>query len=225
MMYERAIGRYEIQKSNWLKRVVRPDSVVVDVGANNGYFSLMAAAIVVDGSVLACEPIRENCQLLERSIEVNGFGNVLRCEQVAVSDVEAEVPMYLSRYSGLHSMCENNNFRSGATRMIRTETLDDIAVRAGIDRIDVLKIDVEGAELAVLRGAARILQQSPDCHIAVDIHPHLNVYPRDVVDFLEEIGFTCRLPNGQEVADENEFKELFAYRGTSEVYVARDGGW
>ncbi len=137
-------------------RALRPGMVAVDVGANVGCFTMLASRLVGDdGLVIAIEPVEANFACLERTIEENGLRNV-RTVRAAVGDHNGEVRLSLSEQSGQHS----GVFKRGDTyATVPSRTLDSIVADLGLDHVDFVKVDVEGMEPQVLRGAAGTIQK------------------------------------------------------------------
>jgi len=127
--------------------------IVIDVGAHVGTFTVNAAKLVGDkGLVVAIEPEPSNLALLQRNIDSQNLNNV-KVIRKAVWDKAAKLWLYLSKHSGLHSLC----YASGDRVEVEAESLDNIVSKLGLSQVDFVKIDVEGAEIEVLKGAERIL--------------------------------------------------------------------
>jgi len=132
----------------------------VDVGANIGHHALIAASRVGGrGAIHAFEPAPAMFEALRRNMNLNSCRNV-SCNNCALGDQAGLAQFYLSDIS--HS-CANSLGRTvhvtGRQVSVSVRTLDDYSVAAAINRLDVLKVDVEGAELMVLRGAERTIRQ------------------------------------------------------------------
>lgn len=138
--------------------LVSPSDIVVDIGANYGMYALSAGKRLGEhGRVLAFEPDIRSVRLLERNIQQNKLTSKIACVQVCLGGEDAETEFYAtseSSFSGLY-----NNSRSDVLETLRIpiRTLDSQLREAGIDCIDLIKIDVEGAEPEVLRGAVDVL--------------------------------------------------------------------
>jgi FkbM family methyltransferase len=136
----------------------------IDVGADIGYYSLKAAPIVeAQGHVIAIEP---NPQSIER-LRVNLAASkpkVVTVAPVACSDTEAMLNLYAAPdvNTGETSLSSANASQIGAvthTYKVRARPLDDIVRESGVARVDAIKIDVEGAEYLVLKGAQQTLDR------------------------------------------------------------------
>jgi FkbM family methyltransferase len=152
-----------------LTRRFRPKSgdVVIDVGANVGGYALRAA--LVARSVIAIEPEPSNYAQLVRNIRVNRLTNITAL-LVALSDQSGVGALRLASHSGRHSLEGlGAGEATGDTVRVQLLTLDEIVDSAQIERIDWLKIDVEGHELSVLRGGPRALTVTEQLMLEFDI--------------------------------------------------------
>ncbi|MBL8058392.1 MAG: FkbM family methyltransferase [Anaerolineales bacterium] len=157
------VGVFEPAEQAFVRQTLRPGDLVLDVGANYGLFTLLAARRVGPaGRVYAFEPsARERAGLL-KNIAANGLTNVTVLEQ-AVADRPGLAQLAVARDGGLNALARNAHPEQAVTHWqpVSVTTLDDFVAGAGLPRVDFLKIDVEGAEALVLRGAARLLAQTP----------------------------------------------------------------
>ena len=143
------IDRYEPGVSDCLRRLLQPGMVFCDVGANFGVFVLLGSRLVgPSGRVFAFEPVPSNRDVLERNIARNGARNVVISGD-AVSDRNGTIRIFLSHYAGCHSTSSEPLNYAGEFLDVGVVRLDEVEM---IEKIDVLKIDVEGAELEVLSG-------------------------------------------------------------------------
>lgn len=154
-----AVGKHIIEKKTHephvtevMRSVLRPGMTVLDIGANIGYFTLLARSIIgAAGRVYAFEPDPRNCTMLQLSLAANGFENV-EVFPFALAD-SARLFIYDTQGSnGTITPFDGDVARWSSRTVIRSVALDDVLT---MERCDVLKIDVEGAEALALRGAAR----------------------------------------------------------------------
>jgi FkbM family methyltransferase len=153
-----------------LQRTLRPGMVAVDVGSNIGFHTLlMARCVGPSGRVHALEPEPRNFGLLARAVEGAGYQHV-RLHQVAAADAVGRGPLYVAgAHRGDHRLMPASEPRPRV--MVATVTLD--ALLAGEDRVDLVKIDVQGAEVAVLAGLERTLERHRDLRILCECSPDL----------------------------------------------------
>jgi len=140
-----------------MRRLLKPGMVFVDVGASIGYLSMVAAhAVGVQGKVICFEPDPYNCKLLYLSAKINGFANV-EIYPLAVADKSRNVIFDSMQGNGVISNFDVNLESTPMRFVVRTLPLDQIL--RDEESIHVLKMDVEGAEYMVLRGAANTLKR------------------------------------------------------------------
>ena len=158
-----ALGQqFEPDVCEVFRKVVKSGHVVFDVGANIGQFTLLAAKRVgASGSVHAFEPAPEEYRKLGANVSLNGFSNVV-VNHVAICDRVGEAVLRtagpgLGLYNSLGTPLTSSLIGHIS---VPCTTLDCYVEAGGVLRVDLLKVDVEGAELGVLRGAARLLSQS-----------------------------------------------------------------
>lgn len=195
-MVQRALGAYEPAKYQMIRRHLRPGMTFVDVGANKGDFTLMAARLVGEsGTVISIEPEPENHSMLQRSIELNGYANI-KVLQVALSDRDGIADLRIGATSGAHTLAPE--FNGVRTVSISTRTLDGVVAEQRLRSVDMIKIDVQGLELAVLRGASQTLLANPSVILLLDLPKQIEKR-RAIGEYLAQFGFTY-FPDGDERA-------------------------
>jgi len=193
-------GRYERNEQDFMRLVVRTGSHVVDIGAHIGFHTRFLAGLVgTDGFVTAFEPLAEHVAELARDIAHEELQQRVRIVPAAVADVSGTRTMIVAA-PGLAPanacFCDDEPLVSdGYTvmRQVPVVTLDDEVGRP----VAFLKIDAEGAEALVLRGARRLLTDHHPVVLA-DLHPHLMKHldltaPEALIREMAEIGYECRL--------------------------------
>ncbi|MCZ2809372.1 MAG: FkbM family methyltransferase [Candidatus Bathyarchaeota archaeon] len=163
-------GFYEKYETEFFKKLIRKDMVVVDIGANIGYYTLLAARLAgEEGKVFAFEPEPYNYRLLCKNIEVNGYRNVIP-KQKAVFSKTGKMKLFLdTRNLGGHSLSEANVDR-GASITIEATSLDDFFKNTNY-KIDVIKMDVQGSEMGVLEGMTNTINQNDSVKIITEFWP------------------------------------------------------
>ena len=158
-------GSHEPAMTRWLMDSLElaDDDVVIDIGANIGWYSLLAARLAGDKhvTVIGFEPDPVNFSLLEQNVAGNGAATV-RCERLALADTNgaATLHQHSNANRGRHSLLPINAV--GSTE-IATRRLDDYWTENGFGtRVPrLIKIDIEGFELIALRGAHEVLRRCP----------------------------------------------------------------
>jgi len=198
---------YEPDVWDSIMSAVRPGDVVVDVGAHIGLYTIaIASRLGSDGQIYAFEPDPYNLQLLRRHVELNGVGARASVFPYAVSDRDG----LLSFVGGRHSQSHAELAPSESSTQVPTVTLD---ATFPSERVDLLKIDVEGFEVHVLRGATNLLgdaRRGPRT-IFIEVHPYaweqFRVSSASLLDLLESYRYRVFDLAG------NEIKDIVAYGG------------
>ena len=148
------VGSYEWHKRKLFERTVRPGHVVFDVGANVGFYTLLASELVGrSGRVVAFEPVERNLRFLRTHLALNRVRNV-----TVIAAALWDRPG-LAAFDTGPDTSQGRVTEKGA-ETVRTVTLDDLWRSGEIPAPDVVKMDIEGAELHALRGATQMLTQS-----------------------------------------------------------------
>ena len=209
-------GCWEPYETQLMTSLLRPGMTVIDVGAHVGYHSLLAAkAVGSTGRVISFEPSPGNFALLTENISLNKLSKIIRAENAAVADYSGELELYLSSYNtGDHRIYSTQSddddiFNAGAHRQsvrVAVLNLDDYLSEHGISRVDLVKIDVQGAEMGVLAGMKKTLLSNPHLLLFTEFWPHglrrFGVEPQSLLHFLvDEIGLSLFhiLPDEQRV--------------------------
>lgn len=150
------LHRYEQRDSRALEALIRPTDRCVDIGANVGYFTTLLARRASRGSVVAFEPIPLNHALLCASLQLNGYDHA-RAVCGAVGDRDGSVPFIEAVDGAYSSLVDTGRSKASIHRQVAMCKLDTHWTALGRDAIDVVKVDVEGAEGIVLEGASQLL--------------------------------------------------------------------
>ncbi|WP_031519800.1 FkbM family methyltransferase [Streptomyces sp. NRRL F-5123] len=179
-------GVWEPRMTRWLQRRLKPGDTFVDVGANIGYFSVLASGLVGPrGRVVAIEASQDFTRRLAQNAALNGCDNI-RVAQTAVSDRQQTLTFVLSSSAnmGANSIVPWDG-PVESTFEIEAFPLPDVLEAEEIATARVIKIDVEGAEGSVVRGMAPLLNRlRPDAEITVEVTPDRMEQLGDSVDEL-----------------------------------------
>ncbi len=165
-----------------LQQHLRPGMTAVDVGGNIGYYALLESRLVgPTGKVIAIEPVPQNVDQLRRNVNANGRTNI-EVHQLAIADRNGTLPMYLSARSNWHSLLPTPSSR---ICMVPVSTLDDFIASAAPDSVDLIRMDVEGYEIEIIKGMRQVLgQYNP--YLLVELHPDV-VGPDAIVEYLRTL--------------------------------------
>jgi FkbM family methyltransferase len=170
--------------------------VFVDVGGNKGDFSLIGARVMHDrGTVLCVEPEPGNVHWINRSVTRNRYTSV-EVLPVALAATSGTATLHLGEKSGWHSLMTTDGVAVTGEVEVPTARLDDVLGERGLERVDVIKIDVEGAENQVLDGATNAFSGSHPMTVLLDLHPGRGVDPVATCQRLVDWGFTLQEPVG-----------------------------
>jgi FkbM family methyltransferase len=179
-------GFYELIELDLFERLAAASRHVVDVGANIGIFACLGASrLPAGGRLTAFEPVPSNLELLQRNLAQNGVSERVTLEPVAVGEAAGETVIHLAAESGNHSLAAQVTGDRGASLPVRVTTLDEHF--AGDPSVDLLKIDVEGFDGYVLRGAARLIREQQPTLLVEFVPTHLRKAGFPAEEFLDTV--------------------------------------
>ena len=169
--HELLFGEFETMERRFVRRLLRRDMTVVDVGAHHGLYTLLASKSVGwHGRVVAIEPSPRERVRLEKHLRLNRSSNVELIPCAAGEDPgEAELYVVDRFEDGCNSLRPPATPEPVRTQRVKVRRVDDILAELGISRVDFLKLDAEGAELSVLYGATKLLNRSPRPAMLVEV--------------------------------------------------------
>jgi FkbM family methyltransferase len=189
-------GNFEERERRFVERFLVPGMVALDIGAHNGFYTMLAARRVGEsGLVIAFEPSPRERKRLLRHLRINRLSANVVVSDLALDRSQGEDTLFVveGRDTGCNSL--RPPVVDGPTRAMKIQktSLDSFLRERGILKVDLIKMDVEGAELGVLQGAAELLGRQPRPVIMVELadnrssswgHPASAVY-----DHLAERGY------------------------------------
>ena len=153
---------FELLERKFVNHFLRPGDIFVDVGANVGLFTLIAAKLVgKKGSVYAFEPCSITHNRLQSNVKLNKFSNV-NCHQIALSDRNCKQDMVLSLdgFDAWNSLAKPTAGEAFSSEVINTMRWDDFVIQHNLQgKVTLMKIDVEGWETFVLAGGTQTLSR------------------------------------------------------------------
>ncbi len=188
--HELIYNEFERMETGFVKRLLRRDMTVVDAGAHHGLYTLLASKQVGwSGKVIAVEPSPRECKRLEKHLRVNRCSNT-ELVSCALGEDNGEADLYL--VDGFQDWC--NSLRPPEvdepirTVRVPVRRLDDVLGELGVFKVDLIKLDVEGAELSVLYGAMKLLHARSRPAILAEVQD-IRTRPwgyaaRDILQFL-----------------------------------------
>ena len=178
-------GELEPGVRRLIERLVKPGMTFVDIGANIGMHTVVAGKIMQGrGRIVAFEPLPATAAMLNENIWNNGLSGLCEVHVSALADSSGERTLFLGKTSGHHSLFPLEEADSGKDHVaVRVETLDEVL--SAETHVDLIKIDAEGAELEIIRGASEILRSNPQILMIVEFGAsHLQRVGRSVAEWL-----------------------------------------
>ncbi len=192
------LGTYEAQMQEVFAQTIRPSSVVFDLGANAGFYSMLAAHLTgPSGQVLSFEPLPDNRDKILHHIAINNFTN-WRVIPFAVSDKIETASFVIGAH---HSMGSLIGDKSGRTITVQVTNLDSLCFEQGFPIPNCIKIDIEGAEVKALNGAARVLSTARPTII---LSTHSQALQEESRSILEDKGYIVRSLNQKNISTSDE---------------------
>jgi FkbM family methyltransferase len=183
-LFWRGTHYYEPITSLVLRELARPGVTFIDVGANIGFYSLLLSLCEPQLKVIAFEPNPKNYRLLKANVSVNDLLRV-KCEPLALSDADGPGLLHLSASDMSASLHADFDFHPTKTVEVETTTLDNYLARNKMECPLVIKLDAEGHEESVLKGARETLDSlRPDIITEVALN-----YGSETTALLREAGY------------------------------------
>lgn len=196
-IHEYIFQPYEPYTTELFVRALKPGSVVLDIGAQFGYYSLLAAKILGrTGRVFAFEPIPTNFKILKQNLRINGYDDIVQPVQKAVGDRHKVVTFFLYRDSDSHGMFRHPQAAVKEKISVECITIDEFL---GGQPVDVIKMDIEGNEPYALEGMKQTIARSPNLILFAEFAPFFlrraGVEPKDYLAQLKNFGFDIKAIN------------------------------
>lgn len=186
---------FEPYTTELFEQAIKPGSKVLDIGAQFGYFSLIAAKQSgQEGRVYAFEPAPANFRLLDRNIQMNGYTDIIHAVQKGVGNRQTTETLFLYESSDSHGMFRQPSASVKETISIECITIDEFL---GGQPVDVIKIDIEGNEPYALEGMKQTISKNDNIIMFVEFAPaflrRAGVKPEDYLAQIRGLGFDVQL--------------------------------
>lgn len=189
LMAPLSIGIYETEIQEIFKEFLRPGMTMIDVGANIGCHTLLAARMVgPQGHVYAFEPVPSLAALLRKNVEVNGYSDRVTIIPKAVTDKSQQVRIFLD----MESPASSNMFEishKDAFEDAESVSLDEFFSKKAWPPIHFVKMDIEGAEKLALDGMRELSRRNPELILVVEVNPKC-FSVEEIVEALRACGFS-----------------------------------
>jgi FkbM family methyltransferase len=187
-------GEYEPEMRRTLERFLAPGCVFVDIGANEGYFSVMGRKLVGgNGKVVAVEPQSRLLPILQENFRLNGV-TAIQLVHGAVSNAPGKARLHISpdTNTGSSSLDQSTSY-SLPTEQTEVMTMAELFSRQGVDRADLVKMDIEGFEYEAILGSRELFSAGRIKAFALELHPprieRRGLKVADITSFLTEAGY------------------------------------
>lgn len=183
-------GTFETGTTEAFGRILRQDDVIFDIGANLGWYTILASKLAPKGECHAFEPVPFIFKKMQRNCEINNLSNTIHFRNIALGDEDGkEVVIYTFKglYHGHSSLStlERSDYTESRTPMT---TLDKYIADNNVGRLDFIKMDTEGAELKVLSGAKQLLRRENPPTWIIELNEETSASfghsPTEVLDFI-----------------------------------------
>ena len=200
------LGYYEYGLTNLIRRTLQPGHTFIDIGAHVGYYTVMAGTLVgAGGSVHSFEPIPEIYSRLQENVALNRLNNV-RANEAAICDKDGDLEIFLPKAgnTGTGSIVRQPNSSETSIRC-PAMTLDSYVRREAIERIRLIKLDIEGGELCALHGMKGLLSspQPPDviCEAVPVLLERAGTTCEEILRFMDQLGYRARIITDKRLVD------------------------
>ncbi len=192
-------GSYEKTQTEFFLNLLKKGSTFLDIGANSGYYTIIASKLVGEnGHVYAIEPDPKNIALLKENILINDCRNVTVIEKAL--DIKSGFTHF--NFEKFNRGESSISLKKGKTK-VATISLDDLVQTLKVKKIDVINMDIEGAEIATLKGGMKTLSSSSNICLFIEYNPasirRLGYQERELLKQLKTLGFTI-----DKIIDERE---------------------
>jgi len=180
--------------TDFIKKFISKDEIVIDIGANIGYYALLESQLANKGRIYAVEPIPSNINLLNRNIELNDYKNI-SVFQFAIGDDKADkAKMYVYDKCNWCSFIRDPSGNIIDEIEVTTMTLDRFVEFYVCQYPTFIRMDVEGYEYQIIKGASKILEKNKPLKLCIELHSHL--MPREnmeeLINILKQSDFKVR---------------------------------
>ena len=218
-------GYWESWLTQCLARIIHPGSVCIDVGANFGYYTLMMSELCgIEGRTISVEPNPELCNCLKLSQCIHGWP--FEIIEAALSNKKGSTALIVpAAYPGNASITSAHTPENGKTSKIRVRTLtvDDLVQELNLNKVDVIKIDVEGVEPLVIEGMQHTIASNPGLQIVMEYSPFIYQDVKKFTDYLFSEFIVHRIKDVDEmtILNESSIPELCRLKDHTDLYLQR----
>lgn len=206
-------GYFEDNETAFLQKKIKESWTVLDIGANFGWYSVQFSKMVgAGGQVHSFEPVPEAFSELEQNVKLNGCGKNVFLNNSAAGKNDGRIDLYVPEELGTAFTSEHNHGKKVEAELVK---IDTYVAKKGIQRIDLIKADVEGGEMNVLLGAKKTIEaHHPDLFLEVyeDYTAKFGYKPANLFNLLVDMGYSIfNLERSGELKKLEDFEVLPSY--------------
>lgn len=185
------LGEYEPAITNVIKKIVKPGDVCFDIGGNIGWFTTLLQTLVGEkGEVHSFEPVPPTFKVLEENVKSNINSKAVRLNNFALGERKDEMNLHI--FDDLpdgHASMSNFGKSDFTAYKCKVETVNSYLQENEIDNVKFVKVDIEGAELTMLKGATGFFKQEIppifEIEMALDTTKGFGYLPNDIIEFIK----------------------------------------
>lgn len=222
---------YERSDSEIIYKLINKDSVVFDIGANIGWYSIHIAKMLESGKIYAFEPLPDTYRQLKENTSLNDAGNI-ELYDIALTDKKQVLTFYYSPANTVSSSSRNiMEIEDAVTIDCQASTIDDFVSENNITKLDFIKCDVEGAELFVYKGGTKTFTELKPIIFTEMLRKwaaKFDYHPNDIVKLFAGLDYKCfvirsgELSELKEVTDETmETNFVFLHKEKHQQEISR----
>lgn len=183
----------EFFSTDFFKVIIKNGMNIIDIGSNIGYYALLESRLISEGHVYAIEPVPENFYLLNKNIRINNFKNITTFN-FAIGDLNGSIEMFIYDRCNWSSVKPNPEGSLLKTIKVPIVTLDKFLELYSIRNPHFIRMDVEGYEFNILKGAQKTLKNVKPLIICIEMHPHLmsENETKECLNLLKSNGFNVK---------------------------------
>ena len=200
---------YEKDEIDFILKLIKENSTILDIGANIGWYSLKIAKNVKNVEIIAFEPIPKTFEYLKKNIDLNHVSNV-KTFNYGLSDEEKNISFYYYPEGSCNASAANLSRRNDIDKIIcKLTTLDKFAADRNLS-VDFIKCDVEGSELFVFKGGIKTIERDKPIIFTELLRKwaaEFDYHPNNVISLLKKNGYLCftiKNRNLKEITEINE---------------------
>lgn len=214
-------GYYDERGMKCLKKYLNKGDVFIDIGANVGCYSLIASKIVTEtGKVYAFEPVNSIYNCLKKNVELNNLKNIV-LEKKAIYNKRGVKDLYISLSDNM-GMSSISTPVSNYIEKVNTITLDEFIRNNKVNKVDFIKIDIEGAELYALQGMTNtIIQNKPVIIVELNewILKETGIDMKDIIKLMQKLGYSMKAINKDGIIiDKHQLSDNSDYNNRAFIY-------